>query len=301
MAHRARARIAAVVLNWNRRADTRACLASLAASDLPLDVLVVDNGSTECPPEDLVAGVEGPGLASVETLANGTNLGFARGMNGGLDRAVAGGAELVWVLNNDVTVAPDAARRLVEALDAGPDVALAGPAVYDMRRPGVLSNAGGRLSLARGRTWHLHEGLARPPATAPYEVDYCEGCAVMVRAEDLRAQGGFDPAYVAYWEDVDWCLTARGRGRRVIVVPEARVEHRVSASSGVASAYAMYHRARNRFRCVGKHGTRGQRAAAVAAAVLDLPLDLWHARRASGGTDAPRAWLAGTLHGILGR
>lgn len=294
-------RVTAVVLNWNRRADTRACLASLAASDLPVEALVVDNGSTECPPADLVAGIQGPGLASLRLHANRDNLGFARGMNLGLDLALKDGADLVWILNNDVTVAPDAARRLADALTAAPDAAVAGPAVYDARHPGMLSNAGGRVSLARGRTWHLHEGRTAPPVSAPHAVDFVEGSAPMVRAEDVRAQGGFDPAYGAYWEDVDWCLTARARGRRVLVVPAAHVVHRVSSSSGVASPYALYHRARNRFRCARKHGTPLQRAVLPLAALGDLPLDLYHARRASRAAAASRAWLRGTLHGMLGR
>ena len=293
-------RVVAVVLNWNGCADTRACLASLAASDAPLDALVVDNGSTECPPERLAEGIEGPGLRSLRLHAAPQNLGFARGMNLGIDLALKEGADAVWLLNNDVTVAPDAGRRLAEALEGAAHAAVVGPAVYDARTPGLLSNAGGGISLARGRTWHLPEGAEAPPRAAPYEVAYVEGSAPMMRAEDLRGQGGFDASYGAYWEDVDWCLTARRRGRRALVVPAARVVHKVSSSSGVASPYALYHRARNRFRCVRRHGAALDRAILPIVAFAELPVVLYHARRAGSGASA-LAWWRGTVDGLRGR
>lgn len=289
-------KIVAVVLNWNRRDDTRACIESLLKQTRPLDVLVVDNGSTECAPEELTRG-----YAGVALVANPANLGFARGMNVGIGRALADGADAVWVVNNDTVAAPDCLARLVAALDARSDAALASPMIYDARNPGRLSHGGGRLSLARGRTWHLHEGLEAPPHEAPYECDFVEGCAPLLRADDLRAQGGFDAAYGAYWEDVDWCLAARGRGRSVLMVPGARLEHKVSGSSGVHSEYAQYHRARNRFRCARKHGTRAERLALPIAALAEMPLELYNLRRASGGWAAPGAWARGTLDGLLGR
>jgi GT2 family glycosyltransferase len=286
-------RVVAVILNWNGRDKTRACVESLLKSTAPCDVLVVDNGSTECAPQDLVAGLD------AKLLVNHENEHFARGMNRGLDAALDAKADFVWALNNDVVVEPGALAALLAAMASDPACAIAAPLVVD-GRTGRLSNAGGRLSLARARTWHLHEGIDAPPGAAPYPADYVEGSAPLLRADDLRAQAGFDPAYVAYWEDVDWCLTARSRGRRALVVPGARVLHDVSGSSGVHSAYALYHRARNRYRCVRKHGTLAQRVAAPVATLAELPLDCYHLRRASGGWAAPRAWLRGTMHGLVG-
>jgi GT2 family glycosyltransferase len=289
-------RVTAVVLNWNRRDDTRACVESLLKQTHPVDVLVVDNGSTECAAEDLVRS-----FAGVRLLGNEENLGFARGMNTGIDAALVAGAELVWVVNNDTLAAPDCLERLVAALDAHPEAAAVSPLIYDLRRPGLLSHGGGRVSLARGRTWHLHEGLAAPPHDAPYACDFVEGCAPLLRAEDLRAQGGFDASYGSYWEDVDWCLTARRRGREVMMVPGARIDHRVSGSTDVHAPYPLYHRARNRFRCARKHGTLRQRLALPFVALAEMPEECYHLRRASGGWAAPRAWVRGTLHGLVGR
>lgn len=296
-------RVVGIVLNWNNVRDTRACLASLAGTTMPLHVLVVDNGSTEAPAERLVEGFpSSDARVTFELVKNKENLGFARGMNVGFDRGLADGATHLWVLNNDVIVEPGTLRGLVDALDRFPSAAGVAPLVYDARRPGLISHAGGGVSLARGRTWHHHEGLARAPVSAPYVVDYAEGSALLLRADDVRAQGGFDPDYVAYWEDVDWAFRARERGRSMMVAPSARVVHGVSVSGGGSfGEYALYHRARNRFVCARKHAGLAQRVALPFVALADLPLELYHARRGTGAWGAPKAWLRGTWHGLIGR
>ena len=72
--------VIAVVLNWNRRDDTLACVASLLESTYqPLRVLVCDNASVD----DTPAAVRSA-YPSVEVLELGYNRGFAGGANAGL-------------------------------------------------------------------------------------------------------------------------------------------------------------------------------------------------------------------------
>ncbi|HSP95635.1 MAG TPA: glycosyltransferase, partial [Candidatus Dormibacteraeota bacterium] len=109
-------KIAIVVLNWNQREATLACLDSLALADLQgAEVFVVDNGSRDgsvaalddrLPPERLIALPE--------------NRGYAGGNNAGMRAALEAGAELVLLLNNDTTVSPDFLLPLLWALDGAP-------------------------------------------------------------------------------------------------------------------------------------------------------------------------------------
>ena len=97
--------IVAVVLNWNGGDDTLACLESLAEAEV--DTICVDNGSA-----DGSADVVAARFPDVELLRNGTNLGYAGGNNVGIRRALELGAEWVWLVNNDATVASDAPAAL---------------------------------------------------------------------------------------------------------------------------------------------------------------------------------------------
>jgi hypothetical protein len=63
-------------------------------------------------------------------------------------------------------------------------------------------------------------------------VDYITGCALMARREVFEAIGYLDPVFPAYYEDADFCMRAKRAGFRIVYVPEGRVWHKISASTG---------------------------------------------------------------------
>ena len=72
--------VTVVVLSWNGREDTLACLGSLAAATYPsVEVLVVDNGSSDGSADAVAAAYPDVALVRLDT-----NLGFAGGMNVGI-------------------------------------------------------------------------------------------------------------------------------------------------------------------------------------------------------------------------
>lgn len=77
----------------------------------------------------------------------------------------------------------------------------------------------------------MHGNVSRPPEFAPdavAEVDGAIGCLQLFSAELAREIGGWDPGYSPVWfEDVDFTLEARRRGRKVFLLSEVRVLHRV--------------------------------------------------------------------------
>ena len=116
-------RVTIIVLNWNGRDDTLACLSSLSELDYPsYEIVVVDNGSGDDSVEAIRASF--PRVTLVET---GENLGYVGGNNLGLEYARAAKADYALLLNNDTEVAPDFVHMLVDAAQAGPDIGIAGP------------------------------------------------------------------------------------------------------------------------------------------------------------------------------
>lgn len=244
-------RVLVLVLTWNGRADTEACVESLLGLDYPrFDVLVVDNASTD----DTAPALGRRFGDRIEVLRNDRNLLFAGGMNVGLERALARGYDFVLILNNDVVVDPGMLRQLVRRAAADARLAAVGPKIYFFDRRDVLWFAGGELSLWRG--WSRHRGLRqvdRGQHDARRDVDYLTGCALLVRREALADVGLLDTGFAMYAEDADWCFRARARGWRLEYVPEARLWHRVSASAGARSAFKMRRRARSQMRFLRRH------------------------------------------------
>ena len=240
-----------LVLTWNNRAVSEACLESVLRLDYPrFDVLVVDNASTD----DTVAALQARFGSRLEFLRNERNLLFAGGMNAGLRRALERGYDYALLMNNDVVVDPGLLGELVAAAATDPRIAAVGPKIYFFDRPDVLWFAGGELSLWRG--WSRHRGLRevdRGQHDRRRDVDYLTGCAFLVRRQALEDVGLLDTGFAMYAEDADWCFRARGRGWRLLYAPAARLWHRVSASAGARSSFKVRRRLHSQMRFLCRH------------------------------------------------
>ncbi|MBD3367944.1 MAG: glycosyltransferase [Candidatus Eisenbacteria bacterium] len=245
-------RITAIVVNWNGIDVVGPCLETLLASDFEgLDVLVVDNASTD----GSVAFIRQtfPGVRIIEA---GDNRGYAAGVNAGAGVALDDGADYMFVLNNDVEVAPDCLSALVEAASGRPDAAFLGPLIYYHEMPDVVWSAGGRIGWWTGHIRHV--GIRqrdRGQFAGVHDVDYVTGCAALVSAQAVRQIGLMDTDYFMYNEDTDWCVRAAKAGFAIVAVGDARMWHKVSSSSGGGlTPFKIYHRIRSTFRFFSLHG-----------------------------------------------
>jgi GT2 family glycosyltransferase len=244
-------RVTAVIVNWNGRAETLACLRALAHSrPPPAHVIVVDNGSTDGSAEAIAAS-----YPEVELLVLPRNRHFAAGANAGMRAALAGSADGVWLLNNDVRVTPGALGELLQVLEAYPRAGIAGARLVHPGLPGEIIGADCDL-----RTGAIRDRPAPDdPAVAAVPVDYVWGCAMLIRAAVLAEIGVFDESLVAYFEDTDLCLRARRAGWRTLGAVRAVVHHDGSASAGRRFLYTQYLRGRNWARCFLRHAPPGER------------------------------------------
>ena len=261
------ARVAAVVLGWNGRDDTLACLRSLRAATYPtLSVVVVDNGSTDGGPAAVAEEFPDATLIQLDE-----NRGFAGGVNVGVEAALAGGADLVMLLNNDAVADAGFLEPLVEAAEGRVGAACSQILEGDGSR---IWYAGAAYDPRRGHQGR-HTGYGSPPIpadVAPYETDRACGGAMLVPRSVFERVGLLDETLFAYAEDVDWSLRTHAAGLRILVVPASVVRHRVSASTGGASSPdSLYYAVRNglvvaeRAAPLGRLGTVRRRAEAAAA------------------------------------
>jgi GT2 family glycosyltransferase len=269
--------VAVVVLSWNGRDDTLACLSSVEGSTYsPLTIVCVDNGSTDGSPDAVAAS-----FPEVELIRLDRNLGFAGGMNVGVSAALRSGVRLVLTLNNDTLVDEAFLEPLVEALQEDSAAAAACSQVLFAGTGARVWYAGARWRPRRGyQGRHLHYGEAPLSSELrPYVTDRACAAAMLVSREALEKVGLFDEALFAYGEDVDWSLRARKHGLHVLVVPGSIVRHRVSAASaGESSPATIYYDLRNgltvseRYAPLGRLGTALRRAESVAAHAVQAVL-----------------------------
>jgi len=259
--------VAVVVLSWNGRADTLACLASLAAVDYPeLAPIVVDNGSSDGTGEALARAFPG-----VEVIRSELNLGFAGGSNLGIARALELGAQYVLLLNNDVEVDPGFVGALVEEARRRPDAGALCSKVLYLDPPDLIWFAGASFDPRSGYNGRQRGYRERDDGRFDevVETDRACGASMLVSREVLEKVGLLDPGLFAYSEDTDWSLRARADGYRLYVVPSSRVWHKISVVSGGENAPStLYYGVRNTIEVCERYAPLGRLASARRRFVL---------------------------------
>jgi GT2 family glycosyltransferase len=217
-----------VVLSWNGLDDTVACLRSLAEVCWPRrDVILVDNGSSDGTPETVRR--EFP---DVDVIANPSNVGFSAANNLGIERALAGGCDWVFILNNDTVLARDVVEQLIAAAEAHPGAGILSPLIYFSDPPDLVWFGGARFDPSRGRSGRMEHYRRRLPVGfgGVRPIDRAAGAAMLVSRQAIEQVGPFDPELFFLHEDVDLSLRVHAAGFELLLVPTAQVWHRVAAS-----------------------------------------------------------------------
>jgi GT2 family glycosyltransferase len=225
-----------VIVSYRCEGMLRDCLSSLYANPPAgeLRVHVVDNASG-----DGTAAMVRREFPQAELTENPVNAGFSRANNPALAQ---GTAPYALVLNPDTRVGPGALDRLVEVMEARPEVGIAGPRLeledgtfdHASRRsfPTPLSALGHFSGIGRreGATGRL--AAYRAPEAGSGPVDAVNGAFMLIRRTALQQVGGFDNRYWMYMEDLDLCYRFAEAGWTTWFEPAVTVVHIKAGTSG---------------------------------------------------------------------
>ena len=209
------------------------------ATEVPVQVIIADNGSVDGAPEEAVQRYPGTRL-----LRTGGNLGYGTAVN----RAVATvpadgeGSEFVLVANPDVVWSPGSIDALLDAAQRWPQAGAVGPLIRDPDGS-VYPSARHLPSLVRGGM-HAVVGFVwkNNPWTRSYRQEHLEpterpvgwlsGSCLLLRRKAFDAIGGFDERYFMYMEDVDLGDRLGRSGWLNVYVPDSEILHDKGHSTG---------------------------------------------------------------------
>ena len=210
--------VSVVIPVWNNWELTAACLDSLDRyAEAELEVIVVDNGSTDGTPIGLAD-------RDVRVIANDENRGFPIAVNQGI---AASSGEFVCVLNNDTEVTEGWLTEMLETL-ATPGTGVVGPRTNRVSGLQAVADAPALVDTEAARTWAATWHATRGGS---WLINRLVGFCLLARRSLFEELGGFDEGFgIGNYEDDELGSRVRGAGLDLRVADGAVVLHHGSAT-----------------------------------------------------------------------
>ncbi len=217
--------VSVVIPVHGKARTTVACLCALklAWNEASMEIIIVDDGSTDETPL-LLEEVEG-----IRVVRSEKSSGFIEACNAGAD--VAQGRFIV-LLNNDTEPMSGWLDELIHVFERFEGVGVAGSKL--IYPDGRLQEAGG-LVWKTGDPWNYgREGNIHDPRyNYTRQCDYVSGAALMVPSDIWKEVGGLSREFIpAYFEDTDLCFKIREAGYKTVYCPLSKVVHYEGISNG---------------------------------------------------------------------
>jgi len=213
--------ISIIIITWNNVKATEDCLDHLSkvAKEM-ITIILVDNGSEE-DVSGLVKKFENN--LSIKVHYNKSNLGFTKAVNQGI--RIADEKTDIVLLNNDVIIEDsDWLEKLQKLAYSDDTIGIIGCRLITGENR--LHHAG--LHVAKDSYWTMELGceeidvgqfqVNEPREAITFALAY-------IKRELINTIGLLDESYFAYFEDVDYCLSAQNAGFKVYYLGELTCQH----------------------------------------------------------------------------
>ena len=217
-----------IIVTYNAADRVIRCVeAVLEATIAPIQVIVVDNGSTD----DTVGELERRFGAHVEVVALSKNLGPAAARNVAVRQAR--GRYLAF-LDNDTVPHPDWLEAPLARMEADPTVGACQCKLLLLADPTAFDYAGDYLSSIGFLIQRVHAGeLDEGQADEAEEIFSAKSAGMVMLREAFDKAGGFDDDYFIYVEETDLGWRVWLQGYRIVFEPRSVVLHEFGTSTVV--------------------------------------------------------------------
>ena len=230
-----------ITINYNGLKDTCELIDTLPLNDETIEVIVVDNASTQ----DEATEIERR-YPQVKVIRNDKNLGFAGGNNLGIQ--TAHGKYLFFINNDAILPQPSAISLLINRLASSDQIGMVCPKIKFSWGDHRIQYAGYTpLSKITLRNKSIGFGEKdNGQYDTPYPTPYAHGAAMMVKQEVIEKAGVMPECYFLYYEELDWSLMIRRAGYEIWYEPSCTIFHKESQTTGQQSPLKAYYITRNR-------------------------------------------------------
>jgi len=212
-------KVLVVIVTYNAMPWIDRCLTSLRESVESLDVMVIDNLSTDETQERIKTN-----YPEVILSVSNQNLGFGQGNNIGLKYALEHNYDYVYLLNQDAWIYPDTIQKLIQTQQEHPEYGILSP--LQLQSDGKqLDSIFSDLTCGFESNNRLVSDLFLSYRKDVYEVTSVMAAHWLVSKACLEKVGGFSPSFFQYGEDDNYLDRAKHFGFKIGIVPEAKAIH----------------------------------------------------------------------------
>lgn len=212
--------ISIVIVNYNGHQWLDKCITSLQKQTyFNIEIIVVDNRSSD----DSVDIIRG--FRDVKLVESSSNLGFANGVNSGIDQAIG---SYILLFNTDAWVEKNFVEKLMNEL-------------IERKLDVIAPNENDYNDTAREKfstTLDLIGYPVRRRANKPSL--YLQGVCMLFSKDLYLETGGLDNDFFMYFEETDWCWRLRLYGKKIAYSNDLFIHHAGSGTTGKGVNYNAF-------------------------------------------------------------
>ncbi len=231
-----------ITINYNGLKDTCELIDTLPLNNEIIEVIVVDNASTQDEATELERR-----YPQIIVIRSDKNLGFAGGNNLGIQAAKG---KYLFFINNDTILRPQTSdlRLLIARLESSPKIGMVCPKIRFNWGNHRIQYAGytplSKITLRNKSIGFGEEDYGQYDIA--HSTPYAHGAAMIVKHEVIEKAGMMPECYFLYYEELDWSMIIRRAGYEIWYEPSCTVLHKESQTTGQQSPIKTYYITRNR-------------------------------------------------------
>ncbi|KIA89929.1 glycosyltransferase family 2 protein [Kaistella jeonii] len=210
-----------IIVTYNAMNWAEKCFSSLRKSSVPVQTIVVDNGSNDGTQDFITTQ-----FPEVEFIQSPQNLGFGKANNIGIETAYKNGADFFYLMNQDAWIYEDSVEQLLKVFENYPQKIQIG-----ILSPMHLDGSGKKLDIfldkyiSQNFETRIISDFYFKSVKPYYEISFINAAHWFIPKETIEKVGGFNPYFFHYGEDNEYVNRLHFHGKKILLCPESKVVH----------------------------------------------------------------------------
>lgn len=211
--------ISVIIITFNPKAWLVKCLDSIRTSEVKVDVIIIDNGSTDGSQEIIKNN-----YPEIDFIQSNDNLGFGKANNIGIKKAYDKGADYFFLMNQDVYIKPSTIINLINKAEQNTEYGILSPIHLNGSGLALDYNFSNYISPIYCTDFYS-DVFTKNIKDSIYELKFVNAAAWLLSKKCIETVGGFSPSFYHYGEDDNFCQRVCFHKLKIGIVPDSIIYH----------------------------------------------------------------------------